>query len=189
MKSTERNFIRRLKRKKEDAIEYVVDAYLPFVKAVVYKVLGSLQTEADMDECISDVFLAVWENSDQFEGEAADFKKWICMVAKYKAIDQYRRMEKRKTREQGMDDMSFISDSNAVGDLLAKEEQEELLVAMSKLNEVDRDIFTMKYFLDMSNSEIADSLCVTKAAIDNRLYRGKKQLSLLIKSEWKEECI
>ncbi|GKV64342.1 MULTISPECIES: sigma-70 family RNA polymerase sigma factor [unclassified Sporosarcina] len=189
MKSTERNFIRRLKRKKEDAVEYIVDAYLPVVKAVVYKVLGPLQKDADIEECISDVFLAVWENSDQFEGEAEDFKKWICMVAKYKAIDQYRRMEKRNNREQGMDDMYFISDSNAAGELLAKEEQEELLMAMSKLNEMDRDIFTMKYFLDMSNGEIAESLRVTKAAVDNRLYRGKKQLSILMKSEWGGECI
>ncbi|EGQ26254.1 MULTISPECIES: sigma-70 family RNA polymerase sigma factor [Sporosarcina] len=189
MKSTEKNFIRRLKRKKEDAIEYVVDTYLPIVKAVVYKVLGPLQTDADIDECISDVFLSVWENGDQFEGGPADFKKWICMVAKYKAIDQYRRVGKKRNREQGMDNMPFVSETNITGIVLAKEEQEELLVAMSKLNDMDRDIFTMKYFLDMSNGEIAESLCVTKAAVDNRLYRGKKQLSVLIKGEWEEEYI
>lgn len=101
MKSTEKNFIRRLKRKKEDAIEYVVDTYLPIVKAVVYKVLGPLQTDADIDECISDVFLSVWENGDQFEGGPADFKKWICMVAKYKAIDQYRRVGKKEIENRG----------------------------------------------------------------------------------------
>ncbi|WP_153732837.1 sigma-70 family RNA polymerase sigma factor [Sporosarcina obsidiansis] len=189
MKSTEKNFIRRLKRKKEDAIEYVVDVYLPVVKAVVFKVLGPLQTDAEMDECISDVFLSVWEHSNQFEGESADFKKWICMVAKYKAIDQYRRMDKRRNREQGMDEIPFVSESNVTGILLAKEEQEELLLAMSKLTEMDRDIFTMKYFLDMTNSEIAESLCVTKAAVDNRLYRGKKKLSTFMRNEWEEKCI
>lgn len=185
MKSTEKNFIRRLKRRKEDAIEYVIDTYMPVVKAVVYKVLGP--TEADYDECISDVFLAVWERAGQFEGDPAEFKKWICMVAKYKAIDEYRRVMKRKGREHEMGDLSFIQDHQ--DKLLEKEEQEELLLAMSQLNEMDRDIFTMKYFLDMSNGEIAESLHVTKASVDNRLYRGKKKLSAVLKNEWKEECV
>lgn len=185
MKSTEKNFIRRLKRRKEDAIEYVIDTYMPVVKAVVYKVLGP--TEADHDECISDVFLAVWERAGQFEGDPVEFKKWICMVAKYKAIDEYRRVMKRKGREHEMGDLSFIQDHQ--DKLLEKEEQEELLLAMSQLNEMDRDIFTMKYFLDMSNGEIAESLHVTKASVDNRLYRGKKKLSAVLKNEWKEECV
>ncbi|GKV69745.1 DNA-directed RNA polymerase sigma-70 factor [Sporosarcina sp. NCCP-2716] len=185
MKSTEKNFIRRLKRQKEDAIEFVIDTYMPVVKAVVWKVLGP--TDADHEECVSDVFLAVWDHADQFEGDASEFKKWICMVAKYKAIDAYRRAMKRKGREHGMEDLTFIQDRQDV--LLVKEEQEELLMAMSQLSEVDRDIFTMKYFLEMSNGEIAESLNVTKASVDNRLYRGKKKLSAVLKNEWKEECV
>lgn len=189
MKSTDRNFIRRLKHEKEDAIEYVIDTYMPVVKAVVYKILGPMQTETDIEECISDVFLATWENCDQFEGEPSDFKKWICMIAKYKAIDQYRRIGKRRDREMKLDGLPLADESNVASALLVKEERQELLLAMSKLTELDRDIFTMKYFLDMSNGDIAESLSVTKAAVDNRLYRGKKQLSVWMKSEWKEECI
>jgi len=34
----------------------------------------------------------------------------------------------------------------------------------------------MKYFLDMQNVEIAEKLSMTKAAIDNRIYRGKQLL-------------
>lgn len=189
MKSTNKNFIRRLKRKKEDAIEYVIDTYMPFVKAVVHKILGPVQAETDMEECMSDVFLAVWENCNQFEGEPSDFKKWICMIAKYKAIDQYRRMGKRMNKEIKLDGLPLEDKGDVASSLLAKEERQELLLAMSKLTELDRDIFTMKYFLDMSNGDIAESLSVTKAAVDNRLYRGKKQLSVWMKSEWKEECI
>lgn len=185
MKSTEKNFIRRLKKGKEDAIEYVIDTYMPVVKAVVCKVLGPVNT--DPDECMSDVFLAVWEHAGQFEGDAAEFKKWICMVAKYQAIDEYRRIMKRKERESGVEDLSVFRDRR--DSYLEKEDREELLLAMSRLNDMDRDIFTMKYFLDMSNGEIAESLQVTKASVDNRLYRGKKQLSAILKNEWKEECI
>ena len=39
MKSNEKNFIKRLKRQKEDALEFVVDTYLPLIKGITYKVL------------------------------------------------------------------------------------------------------------------------------------------------------
>jgi RNA polymerase sigma-70 factor (ECF subfamily) len=32
----------------------------------------------------------------------------------------------------------------------------------------------MKYFLDMQNVKIAEKLGLTKAAVDNRIYRGKQ---------------
>lgn len=187
MRSTEANFIKRLKRKKEDAIEFVIDSYLPVVKAIVYKVLGPLQKDADMDECISDVFLSVWDNSEQFHGDNEDFKKWICMIAKYKAIDHYRRLVKQREREQELGELEVVGEHNVTKHVLKQEEKEQLLLAMSKLDEIDRDIFTMKYFLEMSNLEIAESLNVTKAAVDNRLYRGRKKLSTMIQMEWEEQ--
>jgi len=35
----------------------------------------------------------------------------------------------------------------------------------------------MKYYLELSNNEIAENLSLSKAAVDNRLYRGKKILA------------
>ena len=64
--------------------------------------------------------------------------------------------------------------------VLGAEEKNELLFAISKLDVLDRDIFMMKYFMELSNSEIADALGLTKAAVDNRLYRGKKKLAATI---------
>ena len=37
MKSTEKNFIKRLKRHEEDALEYIVEQYLPLVKGITQK--------------------------------------------------------------------------------------------------------------------------------------------------------
>lgn len=41
---------------------------------------------------------------------------------------------------------------------------------------IDRDIFMMKFFLDMTSEEIAKNIGLTKAAVDNRIYRGKRRL-------------
>ncbi len=64
---------------------------------------------------------------------------------------------------------------------MKREERDELIAAISQLKENDRDIFMMKYYLELSNGEIADHLGLTKAAVDNRLYRGKKILASNLK--------
>ncbi|WP_369436019.1 sigma-70 family RNA polymerase sigma factor [Lysinibacillus fusiformis] len=116
-----------------------------------------------------------------------DFRKWIGMIAKYKAIDLYRTLDKRQQREAQLE---AASDAPAMTDVqqtfLNREERHELLFELSKLEEIDRDIFIMKYFLEMANGAIADMLGLSKAAIDNRLYRGKKKLaqSLVLKERF-----
>ena len=36
MKSNDKNFIQRLQRQKEDALEFIVDHYLPLIKGITY---------------------------------------------------------------------------------------------------------------------------------------------------------
>lgn len=181
MKSSSTNFITRLKKQKEDALEFIIEAYMPLVKTIAAKILHSMK-EPDIDECINDVFLTVWQNAHQFQGEPQDFKKWIGMIAKYKAIDRYRQAKKRIEREQSYVMLSEKESTIRTEEsILKREERNELLAAISQLKDHDRDIFMMKYYLELSNGEIADSLGLTKAAIDNRLYRGKKILATNLK--------
>ncbi|KGR85414.1 sigma-70 family RNA polymerase sigma factor [Lysinibacillus odysseyi] len=173
-------FIIRLKKHKEDALEYVIDEYMPFVKAIAIKILSYQHSNA-VDECVNDVFLSVWQNAHQFEGDAADFKKWIGMITKYKAIDLYRQLEKQHEREEGPVALETVKTGQDLQQqVLGTEEKNELLFAIGQLDVIDRDIFMMKYFMELSNSEIADALGLTKAAVDNRLYRGKKKLAATI---------
>lgn len=177
MKSSSKNFISRLKKQKEDALDYVIDEYMPLVKTIATKILPD-QKHSDIDECINDVFLTVWQNAHQFQGDLQDFKKWIGMITKYKAIDRYRQTKKQAEREQP--DAPLEQSVNALPtdvSVLKREEKNAWLFAISQLGEVDRDIFIMKYYLGLTNSEIADNLGLSKAAVDNRLYRGKKLLA------------
>jgi RNA polymerase sigma-70 factor (ECF subfamily) len=178
MKCSSTNFISRLKKQKEDALEYIIDAYMPLVKTIATKILQNLK-QTDVDECTNDVFLTVWQNAHQFQGDTQDFKKWIGMITKYRAIDRYRQSKKQVAHEQP--DAPLKQKASAIQtdvSVLKREEKNALLFAISQLKEVDRDIFIMKYYLELSNSEIADNLGLSKAAVDNRLYRGKKKLAL-----------
>ncbi|WP_244834207.1 sigma-70 family RNA polymerase sigma factor [Clostridium sp. BJN0001] len=174
MKSNEKNYIRRLKNKKEDALEFVVDMYLPLIKSAVYKVLSSLKKDGLIEECINDVFLSIWNNSSKFKGEEDDFKKWIYKISKYKAIDYYRKECNKNTQE--IDENMYSSNDTVEQNLINKENRKEALNLINKLEETDRKIFIMKFFLGDKSEAIAQKLNLTRSAIDNRVYRAKKKL-------------
>lgn len=174
MKVTSENFIKHLKKKREEALDYVIDNYIGIVKAVIYNTLKSYNDPQIIEECTSDTFLGAFENAKQFKGNEEDFRKWICTIAKYKAIDKQRKLYK-VPRLYEIDE-TIDSVKSAEEEFLMKTSSEELLKMISKLDQLDQDILTMKYFLNMKNEEIAQHHGLSKAAIDNRLYRGKKRL-------------
>jgi len=148
MKSNEENYIRRLKNKKEDALEFIVDKYLALVKSAVYKVLLPLKRDGIIEECINDVFFSVWNHSNKFKGEEVDFKKWIYKIAKFRAIDYYRK--EIKNTEVSLE-QSISGDKSVEEEIISTEEIEELIVLINSLEPIDRDIFVMKFFLDVKS--------------------------------------
>ena len=174
MKIDEKNFIRYLQAGKEDALDYVIDHYLPLIKGIVSKTLGPFSKNDISKECCNDILLSIWKNAKKFDGDATDFRKWVCVIAKYKAIDYYRiEMKKKESPFLNLELASADSKMDKSNNL---EEQEDIQAIIATLKPVDQKIFIMKYLLDLDTEEIAHQLQMTKSAIDNRLYHGRKKL-------------
>ncbi|MGE6257381.1 sigma-70 family RNA polymerase sigma factor [Heyndrickxia sporothermodurans] len=175
MKSNDENFVQRLKRQKEDALEFIVDKYFPLVKGVTYKILSPLQNNDGLiEECMNDIFLSIWNHSKKFKGDSTDFKKWIYAVAKFKAIDYYRRAVKKV--DFPSEHLEGMVEKSAEEELILMENRLELVELINHLDPLDQQIFLMKFFLGYSSEDISIKFGMTKASIDNRIYRGKKKL-------------
>lgn len=174
MRITSENFIKHLKKKREEALEYVIEEYIGIVKATIYNSLQSYNDPQSVEECINDTFLGVFDNSRQFEGNKEDFRRWICTIAKFKAIDKLRKLSKTDILTEINENNNAVN--SAEEEFLIRSATEDLLKMMTQLEPLDRDIFTMKFFLNMNNEEISQHLGLTKASVDNRIYRGKKRL-------------
>lgn len=176
MKSNQTNFIKRLKSGKEDALDYIVDHYFSLIKGIVYKILVPLNRNGLIDECINDIFLSIWHNAKKFKGsDEIAFKKWICTIARFKAIDYYRKVTKKY--EISTDYLEIAGNNSVEQSIISQENYEELMKLIYQLDPIDQKIFIMKFLLDLHSDEIAQKLGMTSSAINSRIYRGKKKLA------------
>ena len=164
----EDNFIRELICRNQRAVEYVIDEYGGLIKSVVMKNLGGL--EMYTDECINDILLAVWNNSNKFDSTKNTFENWLCAVAKYKCID-YRRKYAKQLCYDSIDDVELADSSDCFEK--AEEDFNELL---SCLSSEDRELFYKKYILEESTADIAAAYGNSTQAVYTRLSRGRRKL-------------
>lgn len=186
MKISKDNLLPQLKSKNPKALDSLVDVYGNLLYKVIYNVIGSYGDTGIVEECLNDVLLNIWNNINKFSGEESKFPKWICVIAKYKAIDYQRKISKYK-KTTDIDDCILISDLLVEEELINEENSTELLKYINLMEPLDKKIFIMKYFLDESINNIAKSLNLARGSVDSRLSRGRRFLKLKLQANSKED--
>ncbi len=157
---------------------------------------GSLQ---DVEECVSDLFISIWEDAHAFDPKRGSFRTWLTMRAKYLALDRRRYLLRRhmvtvdlSNFESGQDAFEYSVDRSDAMDrwrmpehlsaesldvvLERDEERRQLHDALKRLSDLDRQLVYMRYFLLQSTEEIANLTGLSKHAVDTRLWRARKHL-------------
>ena len=176
MKIDESNFISQLKKHNEKALEYVVDQYGSLIKTIVRRHLSGLKEH--QEECMNDVFLAVWDHSSSFDETKGSFQKWLAGVTKYKAID-YKRKYLNQQRETSWEEM--IETGQEMRELEALEEEISLETRqlLECLREEDRELFLQLFVEELETDQVAQNTGLKKEIIYNRVSRGKKKIRKL----------
>lgn len=131
----ENNFIEEIKNKNQRAMEYIIEKYNPIVNGVIRKILNPLRNEMLIEECISDVFVSVWNNIDKFKGDYNNFKNWIAGISKYKAVDYYRK-ERRAWNSSEYIKETLISNTNIEEEIIKGIETNEVIKLINKFEEI-----------------------------------------------------
>ena len=156
--------------------------------------VGSVQ---DAEECVSDLFLAVWQDFGSFDPARGSLRTWLTMRAKYIALDRRRHLLRRNPsgslvvsqlaeraaaqESAGIDELrlhdSMIHADPGVESLLEQREQQaEVHRALERLPEIDRLLVYLRYFQLATIEEIAARTGLSKHAVDTRLWRVRKGL-------------
>lgn len=165
----------------ERALDAAVETYSRLLWSVVRPVLHRVGSVEDMEECVADAFIQLWRNRNSIQEERGSMKSWLCVVAKSKAIDCYRKTVRKS--EVGLNEQLFACGSGMFDQTLDAVLQRELLAAIQALGEPDQEILLRRYYYQQKPKEIALALDLTAKQVENRLFRTKKLLRAQLRGE------
>ncbi len=160
------------------------DRYAGYVHSIVYGVLGDEEAAADVTQ---EVFLQVYRSLHVFR-RGARFPTWLYRVALNKALDAARSARRRKlvplspSLEQTRDTEGDPAEHDEARDLRRRVES-----VLQSLPVHDREILALRYFRELSVSEIAEVLRCSPTAAKVRLFRARTRFKEAYHKMYPEE--
>lgn len=155
-------------------LEDMIALYGGAVKTICINILG-FENRQDIEECISDVFVELWKNYDNFNLEKGGLKSYIYGIARHKAIDMLRR-DMRRRNHIILEDADINVEIDFENEVAKKKNASILKEVIDSLPSPDREIFIYRYYLFEKIKTISEKLKLTPKQVENKLYRGKDQL-------------
>jgi RNA polymerase sigma-70 factor (ECF subfamily) len=178
-----RTEIELLKIQPDRGIKEIWERYAGLVYAIVKNRLRGF-AEQDMEECVSDIFLRVYETREALDCRRGSMRAYICTVAKGVAIDAARRLYARDKKHDGLGKAVHVtSGEDAEQKLLSKEESRRLRDAIWALGQPDARIITEKYILGKKSAKIGAGIGMTANTVDQRARRALKKLSNILEGQ------
>ncbi len=160
-------------------LKILMDKYMGLICTVVRDKLAAVCDDYEMESCVSEVFVDFYNNIEKYTSDKGSIKTLICVIAKRRAIDIFR----KKKREFGYmyidDDESYyeVADNMDVeNDYINKELRKKLINAIKELGEPDSEIIIRKYYFGETTRQISQRLSMTISAIDTRASRALRKL-------------
>jgi len=157
------------------AIETLVRQYETGVFRLALSIVGDA---AEANEITQETFLAALRSLRSYQ-ERKSFKAWLYTIA----LNQSRsHLRKRKARERLAALLTSVFRVEAQKQVLPEEailQNEKEAVLWNSLNDLDerfRTVVVLRYFHELSISEISEILCVNEGTIHSRLHSAREKL-------------
>ena len=161
-----------------EAFSYIIDAYNKLLWLIVGGVLSGVGTSEDIEECISDVYVSLWQKPKAYDQRKGTLKTFVAVVAKRKALDRYRQLTRVKIVE--LDDAIRSPDDDLLEHIAKRDMTNEMYEAIRTLKEPDKEILIRRYFFDEKPSGIAEHTSLPLKEVKNRLYQSKLKLKEIL---------
>jgi len=145
---------------------------------VVYSFAYRLTHDATLsEECVQDVFVALWRRAGDFDPTRAKLTTWLFVVARNRAIELGRQ---KARRPELRDDLEPAGSSPDPADLIADaDESQRVAEAMAELPEEQLAVLRLSYFDGLSHSEIAEVIGIPLGTVKGRMRLALERLRSL----------
>ncbi|TCO77379.1 sigma-70 family RNA polymerase sigma factor [Marinisporobacter balticus] len=160
-----------IKNKDVLAYEHMIGQYTKIIYCLAYNILSGYLNKEDMEECVSDVFLDAWMKINEFDQEKGNFRTWLLILTKYKALTYKRK--KKGSNVVDIEKFEIKDNYNLEKQFFLRQDQEKVIKIINAFNKIDKEIFFRRYFFDEKINDLAQAFNLSRSAIDNRLLRGR----------------
>ena len=179
----DRKIIELFMARNEEAIRETEKKYGGLCRSIAGNILALRE---DVEECVNDVMLGLWNAIPPDSPE--DLKAYIARSVRNRAHDISREANawKRGGRVQIVGDefLSMLDDgSDLASDFEAKRAGEIISRVLGEVNEGDKKIFVLRYWLGMSIAQIAEQMRSGESRIKVSLHRTRKKIALELGKE------
>ncbi len=154
------------------ALEQLYDRYAPILFTLIKKIVTDKESA---EEILSDVFVIVWRQIDQFDFKTNNVYTWLVTLARNKAIDVLQRRVGKSLPEYNDDyEKEYILPklSPGIEPLELKEvmdKKNKLEKALGSLTDAQKYVLELSYYGGMDQGEIAAKLNIPTVTVKSKL--------------------
>lgn len=146
-----------------------------YSEQLYWKVRHVVLNHEDANDVLQNTFIKAWKNLESFQGKSS-ISTWLYRIAVNESLD-FLRKQKASVNISADEDLS-VANKLMADDYFDGDQMQALLQeAVSKLPEVQRMVFTMKYFQEMKYSEMSKILQTTEGALKASYHLAVKKIT------------
>lgn len=161
----------------ETAMNRLIDKYAKLIWSIAATILSGVGSVQDVEECVADTFIHLWAHPQQFDEKRGKLKTYLCIIARSKATDRYRKLSRQSAVPLDEAIMGTLDITDA---MLTDDTKRALSAAVDSLEEPSREIVLRRYYYGQKPKAIAFALDMSVKQVENSLYRSKRNLRQLL---------
>lgn len=152
----------------EDAFGILYERYKEMIAAHLWRLCGDAELTAD---AVSETFLRVWRSARSYSADKGAFKTWLLTIAANALRTLWRRQNTptEPLPPAGLPDPSPPPDARGLASSV-------LRCVWDCLDLVHRQALSLRFFSELSYSEIAEIQCVPISTVRTRVFYGLRKL-------------
>lgn len=162
-----------LKAKQKNSINRAIEVYTPYLSTVLYNMAGNRLPKEDVEEIISDVFVALWKNAENVDLKKGTLRAYLAAAARNFALKRLNKINLCVSRGGvEMPDEEDFADNSVYADAVWN--------AVMSLGEPSCEIFVRYYKFGEKIKDISKAMRLNISTVKTKLSRGKIKLRKIL---------
>ncbi|MGC2620087.1 MAG: RNA polymerase sigma factor [Acidobacteriaceae bacterium] len=151
----------------------------------LYRVAFSVtRNAAEAEDAVQEAFLRVLKHESRL-AEIRDYRVWLVRIVWNIVLDKKRRAKTRPENEDLADHARALASDDRPADdaFISTQEESRILALIDRLPRREREALLLSAVQELTTAEIAATLGTTESSIRSRIFRARRELSVLLEKE------